>query len=292
MSEFNCRRCGSTYQTAKPGRDGASVCPACAEQPARTCALAVASVACGIVGCVPPLGLIAVVLGILAWSEIRSAKGWLGGRRLAMAGVITGAVGCALMLAAVIVPVYGRTTMGHRQMQAATHLRGIHQGQIFLAQGNNDWYVGLDRNGKLETDHVFTGVPQSTDWNGYDQSTPRAPAWRMRRLLDNQYFTGEYCISPSETKTVWLPGQPVDPSNFSYALLKIEGDADSPRKREHKWGTKSPLAVVLSDRGVDHGTGYTSVHAVRTPPNTVAWRGCVCWTSGCPRRGCWLWRPR
>ena len=161
-------------------------------------------------------------------------------------------------------------------MQNSTYLRGIHQGETFFAQGNNGWYSGFDRNGKVETDHIFEGEPQSTDWNGHDQSTPRAPAWRFRRLLENQYFTGEYCVRPNETKQVWQAGESVDPGKFSYAMLKIEGAADSPRKRERRT-THNHMAAIMSDRAIGHGAGYRSVFTNPSAPNAVDWEGEVLW---------------
>ena len=151
----------------------------------------------------------------------------------------------------------------------------IHQGEVFFAQSNNGWYSGFDRNGKLDTEHLFEGDPQSADWNGYDQSDPRSPAWRFRRLLENIYFTGEHCISPSEKKQEWQPGESVDPSKFSFAMLKIEGEADSPRKREHRC-TNTVLAVVISDRAIRNGSGYRSVHT-NPKNNAIDWKGSVCW---------------
>ena len=160
-------------------------------------------------------------------------------------------------------------------MLNSTQVRSIHQGEIFFAQNNNGWYTGFDRNGKLDTGHVFNGLPQSTDWNGYDQSTPRAPAWRLRRLLENGYFDGPYCVSDAEAKLFWAPGQSMDPTKFSWAFLKIEGEADSPRKQEHK-ETNNSEAVVLSDRAIRNGSGYRSVHT-DPPLDTVKWFGSVCW---------------
>ena len=87
------------------------------------------------------------------------------------------------MLIGLLLPLLARSRRTARGPQYSTHLRGLHQGEIFFAQSNNRWFTGFDRDGKLETGHVFEGEPQSTDWNGYDQSTPRSPAWRFRRLL-------------------------------------------------------------------------------------------------------------
>ena len=158
---------------------------------------------------------------------------------------------------------------------ASTHTRWIHQGELLFAESNNGWFAGFDRDGKLDIAHVFAGAPQSTDWNGYDQSTPRAPAWRLRRLLESDYFPVDLRVSPSETRAPWQPGEAMDPSKFSYAMLKIEGEADSPRKREHR-KTDNPQAIVLSTRAIKNGSGYRSVHT-NPKSNTVYWIGSVCW---------------
>ena len=194
--------------------------------------------------------------------------------RILVQAVIVGFV--ALAVVAVLLPALTAARRGARCAQEGTQTRGIHQGEIFFAQQNNRWCAGFDRNGKLDTDHVFDGEPQSTDWNGYDQSTPRAPAWRLRRLLENDYFTGEYCVSPSETKPFWSTGVSMDPDKFSYAMLKIEGEADSPRKQEHK-ETNNALAVVISDRLIRNSSGYRSVHTYPDDPNAIDWKGSVCW---------------
>ena len=155
------------------------------------------------------------------------------------------------------------------------YLRVIQRGEVVFAEGSNGWGTGFDRNGKLDTGHVFTGAPQSTNWNGYDQNTPRAPAWRLRRLLEDQYITGEFCISTNETKANWQPGESMAPGKFSFALLKIEGEADSPRKQEHKV-TNNAQAVVMSNRAIRNGSSYRSVH---TDPGRdgVDWSGYVLW---------------
>ena len=279
MSGFRCWRCSRVFATdhLRSGPEGSWLCPPCAARPRQVSRLAVASLICGVLGFIPPLGLIAVVLGVVAVHEIHGARSWLGGRRLALAGIITGTLGCTLVLTVIVVTGL-HAYSPRRQMTNSTHLRGIHQGQVFFAEANNGWYAGFDRNGKLDTGHLFTGRPQATDWNGSDQSTPRAPAWRLRRLLENQYFGGEYCVSDSETKLLWAPGQPMDPTRFSYAFLKIEGDADSPRKRERQV-THNSDAVVLSDRAIGNGTGYRSIHT-RAAPDTVDWKGSVCWNDG------------
>ena len=156
------------------------------------------------------------------------------------------------------------------------HLRGLHQGGLFFAESNNGWYPGFDRDGKLDTEHRFDGEPQSTDWNGYDQSAPRAPAWRFRRLIEQKYFGGDLWVSPSERRADRQLGEAMTPDQFSYALLKIEGEADSPRQREHR-KTGNSMAIVISDRAIRNGSGYKSVRTHPKGPDVIAWRGDVCW---------------
>ena len=121
----------------------------------------------------------------------------------------------------------------------------------------------------------------------YDTTDPRSPSWRFRRLLENSYFTGEYAVSPSETKPYWFTGSAMDPTMFSYSMLQIDGtvtvdlnDLDlfmCLRKREHR-ETKNSEAVVLSDRCISMaGGGLKSVHTNPSNSNVVDWKGSVCW---------------
>ena len=178
-------------------------------------------------------------------------------------------------------------------MQNSTHLRGIHQGEIFFAQANNRWFTGYDRDGASDYAHVFSGTAQDTAWLSFDGTTtfdlsdPRSPSWRLRRMLENSYFTGEYVVSPSETKPFWYTGA-VDPTMSSYSMLQIDGtmtadlnDLDlftCPRKAEHK-ETANSEAVILSDRCISMaGGGLRSVHTNPSNGTAVDWKGSVCWS--------------
>ncbi len=182
-----------------------------------------------------------------------------------------------LLLFGVLLPVLQltRRSVDTRAVNDA-NVRALHLGELVFAASNNHWGPGFDRDGKLDIHHVFNGEPQSDDWGGYNQSMPRAPAWRLRRLLENGYFTGEHCINRDEQKAIRQFRESMDPSKFSYAMLKIEGDDDSPRKREHR-GTNNPLAAVISDRAITNGSGYRSVWTSQAGPDVVLWHGTVCW---------------
>lgn len=79
------------------------------EQQKRTAGVAIASLVLGILGlaCLGPLGAIpAVICGHIAWSKIRHSAGVLQGEGLALAGLITGYIGIALipLMAAIAIP--------------------------------------------------------------------------------------------------------------------------------------------------------------------------------------------
>jgi competence protein ComGC len=79
------------------------------QQQAKTAGVAIASLVLGILGltCVGPLGAIpAVICGHIAWSKIKHSAGALQGEGLALAGLITGYIGIALipLLAAIAIP--------------------------------------------------------------------------------------------------------------------------------------------------------------------------------------------
>jgi hypothetical protein len=90
------------------------------EAPERTSALAVASLVLALICCIPPLPAVGVVLGVFGLISIGGSRGRLGGKGLAIAGIILGAlftfaqIGLALSMRAGlsqfvnVVPTYGQ----------------------------------------------------------------------------------------------------------------------------------------------------------------------------------------
>jgi hypothetical protein len=97
--------------------------------------------------------------------------------------------------------------------------------------------------------------------------------FRFEELFEDNYFTGEYMISPSETKTaLTATTQTVTSANVSYAMLEIDSAIGN---RTNEWrDTSNSEAVVLSDRAKDNGTGIKSVHT-NPSTDTNEWRGSV-----------------
>jgi prepilin-type N-terminal cleavage/methylation domain-containing protein len=231
------------------------------------------------------------------------------------------------LLIGILLPALSAARRTARQMQNSTHLRGIHQGEVFFAQQNNRWYTGYNRNGESDGDHAFVGEAQQFDWAAWDLdgddavdtvdlTDPRTVSWRLRRMLENGYFSGKYCISPSETKPQWIAYDASDaaqadgvelmnPGKFSYSMLQIDGTELNPgtdsdgdgwffdkddldlftcaRKGEHK-ETNNSEAVLISDRLIlmpdDNANGTIGAKSVHTNPSdedSIDWKGSVCW---------------
>jgi prepilin-type N-terminal cleavage/methylation domain-containing protein len=118
------------------------------------------------------------------------------------------------LLIGILLPALGAARRTARQMQNGTQVRGIHHAQVLFAQGNKSWYVGRTTDGAIETGHTFVEGPAQTAPNDRAESV----GYRLRRLAEGAYFTGEYMISPAESKLRWSAG-PCSASNFSYAML-------------------------------------------------------------------------
>ncbi|MFG0249252.1 MAG: type II secretion system protein [Phycisphaeraceae bacterium JB051] len=163
-----------------------------------------------------------------------------------------------LLLLGVALPSFGGRRPA-RQMQNSTQLRGIHSALVLFSQGNNTYYPGFDEYGKpLEDISV---------------------AFRFKQLLDDNYFTGEYIIAPTEWGDKTALGNmdaKLTTANFSYAMLNLSVN-DSPRINEWR-DTSNSEAVVLSDRAIANGKdgAIKSVHT-RPSKNTTEWRGSVGW---------------
>jgi type IV pilus assembly protein PilA len=125
-----CRVCGKetspASQIASP-----SVSPAKpAIGPAHTSGKAIASLACGIFIFAFPLSILAVIFGHLSLSEIRKSAGRLTGEGIAMAGLVLGYMGLAvipfiLIIAAIAIPNLLRARMAANESSAAGGVRTI-----------------------------------------------------------------------------------------------------------------------------------------------------------------------
>ena len=150
-----CSRCGQTMP------DGATLCASCGQQiglasapltglspihpqaagipgfqaPQKTSGLAIASLIFGILFIFFPLSIPAIVFGHIALSQIKKSSGRLGGRGLAIAGLVLGYLGIAmipliLIIAAIAIPNLLRARIAANEGSAAATVRSINTAQV------------------------------------------------------------------------------------------------------------------------------------------------------------------
>jgi hypothetical protein len=161
-------------------------------------------------------------------------------------------------------------------VQNGTQIRGIHQGLLIYAPGNNQWFTGLNRTGGYDVNNAnwLLGPPQETSI----QAEGGAPSYRLRRLAELNFFAGNYMIAPIEEKKVWSAG-PMFYKNYSYGLLEMRSQQ---LQRKAEWrATNNAEAVVIGDRLVHNPNNNALFQSIWvSPPRGVQlteWRGNVGW---------------
>lgn len=177
------------------------------------------------------------------------------------------------LLIGILLPALGAARRTARQMQSNTQVRGIHQAMVMFSQSNREKFPGLDSRGSVienSNNSLIRGVVEDGD----------APEARFVILLDGNYFTGEYCISPVETKTEWTSTDvDLTVDNYSYAMLQItETDEDDKQTgRFNEWkDTLNTEAIVISDRNTGDDTD-NEISSIHTEQDGGDWRGSVAW---------------
>jgi hypothetical protein len=244
-------------EPVEPGPTPAAAAPAASDHdPApltKMSGMAIAALICSALGfCIPPLGIVGLVLGIMAINRIDNPANRVRGRGLATAAAILGGIslviGTILVLIALLLPALGAARRTARQMQNGTQVRGIHQGDILYASVNNQWYPGVNSDG--------------------DVLDPSAGG-RFKVLLDGNYITPSYLVNPAETGAIspWVSG-PLTPQHFSYTAE----DISAPGARHDEWrDNTNPQMPAHSDRNTGSPAAPQSVWTTKAGE----WRGSV-----------------
>lgn len=148
-----CSQCG------QPVPDGATFCSTCGQPsnlgssvlgglplrgsagtpvpmvPEKTSGMAIASLIFGILFLFFPLNIVAIVLGHISLSQIKKSAGRLGGRGMAIAGLVLGYLGIAmipivLIIAAIAIPNLLRARIAANESSAAQSIRIINNAQV------------------------------------------------------------------------------------------------------------------------------------------------------------------
>jgi prepilin-type N-terminal cleavage/methylation domain-containing protein len=189
------------------------------------------------------------------------------------------------LLIGILLPALGAARRAARQMKSTTQVRGIVQGLVTFAGNNKERMPGTNSKGFIiiDTNTKFSGI--DSDWDG---STVEG---RYYLMLEQNAFTGDYAISPSETKTAWTTNR-INTDNYSFALLNIHDSAtnavsstkvrpnQSGRAREWKQSINTQ-AVLISDRAriagrnIPTGITYNDIYSVNTTQDDKKWAGSV-----------------
>jgi hypothetical protein len=159
-----------------------------------------------------------------------------------------------MVIAAILIPAIDASRHRETRIVRSSQLRGIHQGLVTHANSNQTYFVGLNPDGTTNDTTV---------------------EYRFQTLIEEDYFTPEYVISPAETEAMmaWEDQEkPITKDNYSYAMLQIP-ETDSGRRDEWKQ-TINSQAIVVSDRNTGSIYRPRSVHY---EPGDKFWSGSVLW---------------
>jgi type IV pilus assembly protein PilA len=122
---------GDDAQTCPFCRSNLMVWPSAIGGHSETSGKAIGSLVCGILFFFPPSAVVAVIMGHLSLSEIRRSAGRLGGKGMAIAGLVLGYAGLAwvpiLIIAAIAIPNLLRSKMAANEASAVATLRDYNE---------------------------------------------------------------------------------------------------------------------------------------------------------------------
>ena len=212
------------------------------------------------------------------------------------------------LLIGILLPALSAARRAARQMQSNTQVRGIQQAFVTFANSNNSFYPGLESNGsqyvaQADIEESDNGLPGSAASNEYAGNTTEG---RFLIMLLGNYFTGEYIISPADSKTEWTTtGNDFMTDFYSYSLPQTcqtntdlnvltaaqEAGADRAQNSAEFWAgnlaewrdTLNSQAFVVADRISDDTpnvpnsiANWATIASIWTSEEGD-WRGSVAW---------------
>ena len=139
-----CSKCGTPLSSAAGTTPGPTAVPgssfATPPHVARDAPIngkAIASLVCGIFTFFLPASIAAIILGHISLSEIRNAAGRIGGRGIAITGLVLGYLGLSIIpimiVAAIAIPNLLRARMAANEASAVGSLRSVNTGAMVYA---------------------------------------------------------------------------------------------------------------------------------------------------------------
>lgn len=165
----------------------------------KTSGLAIAALVCGVAFCVPLAPLAAIILGIVALSNIGNSHGRVTGRGLAIAGICLGAFGIIAnigIMVALAVPNFVKYQTRAKQSEARTKLMAIgtgaaayHAERQRFPESSKDWVPASCTGG--EKCAVDPQEWNSAPWNELGFSPDMAGYFQVRFINAGNTFSAE-----------------------------------------------------------------------------------------------------
>jgi prepilin-type N-terminal cleavage/methylation domain-containing protein len=113
------------------------------------------------------------------------------------------------LLIAILLPALGKARESARQLQNMTQVRGNQQGFFIHSQDNKGWFAGIRSTGAREfgTD-TFLSANEIDNWNDGGAHAGAYVEARWMILLNGDYVTPDYLISPAEIREKVKPAEP------------------------------------------------------------------------------------
>ncbi len=246
-AEVRCPLCGDSVRVPPPGMETAAL-----EVEPRSSGMAVGALVCGILGCIlclPPLGVVGIILGIRAYNRAAQHPLRFGGRGYAVAGVFMGLLSVVTLYLMVEV-IYPDLFYGYRSPMKAVcsaNQRRVGQAMYIYAQDPPFCFPMLGAT-RTENDGAFLAFDPLVRMNGPWSSDTPSPTADLWSLIRGQYAAPTDFICP-DTKDVAAPSATVpayfdfkSPRNLSYSY-QYQYDPD-----RRCIGTKSePTFPILAD---------------------------------------------
>ena len=166
-----------------------------------------------------------------------------------------------------LAPAMGSSRRTAIRMQNATHLRGIQMAFVLYSNSNNGQYPGHNSSGEND----FDALRASSRKYGAGELHENDISKIYATLLNGEFFTPEYIVSPVDNRTPVRRGGTVTNANYSFALLDMTAPRGSARRREWR-DTNNSQAPVAADPSNDIRTpaeGLSTVTYHSTKPATV-----------------------
>ena len=189
------------------------------------------------------------------------------------------------LLIAILLPALSSARESARQIQNSTQTRGIQQGVFILSQSNKGWYPGVNKLVQGNGTETFTSsADMPGNWTGGGRPG-QYPEARWILMMNDDAFTPEYAISPSETNpnvTQWditqnygqLDNQYISSYALSALFTNLAAADFVANGRTGEWrDTANSKAVVVSDRLTGGAFGTPTTHQSLWSEN--GWKGSI-----------------